>query len=445
MYRRTLPFLCFLLIVGLLLAACGGGETQAPGEAQEPGDTQSPATDESPSAPQTSEEPVTITYAFWDAAQRPAMEAQIEAFRKQHPNITVQPQVIPFAEYWTKLQTAVAGGSAYDVFWMNGPNFQVYASQGVLVDLQPSIDEGGVDLKAFPQSLVDLYTYEGKAYGIPKDFDTIGLYYNKELFDAAGVEYPTADWTWEDLKENAKQLTIREGNSVRQWGIAAPPSDQQGYFNTIYQNEGKILNGEGTQVLLDEPASCEGILFLYDFVQDGSSPSGPDLQAQNWAPQQNLFPGGQVAMLMGGSWLASTFHEANPAIDVVPLPEGKRQATVIHGLANVVWSQSPHQDAAVEFVKFLGTEEAQRILAETGTVIPAMNGLQDAWVESIPEMNLQVFIDAVDYAVPFPTTPKGYEWGEKATEVLRNAWLGNVPRDQICSRAAEAANAALAR
>ena len=118
---------------------------------------------------------------------------------------------------------------------------------------------------------------------------------------------------------------------------------------------------------------------------------------------------------------------------------------MIHGLANVVWSKSPHQDAAIEFVKFLGSQEAQQILAETGTVIPAMNGLQDAWVESIPEMNLQVFIDAVEYAVPFPTTPKGPEWSVKAEEVLREAWLGNIPRDQICTRAAEAANAALTR
>src|SRR5215207_6232102 len=140
-------------------------------------------------------EEIKITYGFWDDAQRAAVEQQIAAFKELHPNITVEPQVVPWDDYWTKLQTGVAGGSTYDVFWMNARNLPVYASQGALVPIQPLIDDESIDADAYPEALRRIYTFDGTVYGIPRDFDTIALFYNKDLFDKAGVEYPTGDWT----------------------------------------------------------------------------------------------------------------------------------------------------------------------------------------------------------------------------------------------------------
>ena len=386
---------------------------------------------------------VTLTYAFWNAEQRPAIEAQIEAFREEYPNISVEPQVVPFAEYFTKLQTGIAGGASYDVFWMNGPNFPVYASQGALVDLQPITGSGGVDLAAYPKSLVDLYTFEGKVYGLSRDFDTIGLYYNKDLFDAAEVAYPTAEWTWQDLRAAAEKLTVKDGDTTTQWGYGSTLSDQQNLFNFIPQNGGRFFNDEKTQSMLNEPAACDAILFLTDLVQAGLSPSVAEQQANN--PYQTTFPAGRIAMMPGGSWHVARLHEVNPAIAVAPLPRGTQQASIIHGLANVVWSGSPHQCEALEFVKFLGSQQAEQILAETATVIPALNGLQETWKQSVPDLELQVFLDAVNYAVPMPTAPGGAEWQGALGEVIISAWNGDIPRDQICQRAADAVNATLAR
>ncbi len=385
-----------------------------------------------------SDEDVTITYGFWNAEQRPAVEAQIEAFRKQHPNIKVEPQVVPFADYFTKLQTGIAGGSTNDVFWMNGPNFGVYASQGALADLSTITGEGGVDPAAYPQSLIDLYTFEDKLYGVPRDFDTIGLYYNKDLFDATEVEYPTAEWTWEDLRSAAEKLTDAERG---QFGYGSTLSAQQNLYNFVYQNGGRILNEEGTQALLAEPEACDAIRFLTDLMTSKVSPDVATQQGNN--PYQTLFPAGLIAMMPGGSWHAGRLHEANPAIAVAPLPRGTQQASVIHGLANVVWAGSPHQCEALEFVKFLGSQEAEEILAETATVIPAMNGLQETWKAAVPEMDLQVFLDAVDYSVPYPTAPTGAEWESNLNDVIVEAWSGGIPQDEVCQRAAEAVNDAL--
>ena len=384
---------------------------------------------------------VTLTYGYWDTTQQPGVDAQIAAFEEKYPNISINLQPIPWGDYWTKLQTGVAGGSTHDVFWMTGAEFPVYAAQGALVDVQPIIGDGGVDLSAFPQSLIDLYTNDGKVYGVVRDLDTIGLYYNKELFDAAEVAYPTAEWTWQDLRAAAEQLTIKDGDTTTQWGYGSTLSVQQNLFNFIPQNGGQFFNADRTQSLLNEPAACEAILFVTDMILDGLSPSVAEQQTSD--PYESLFPAGKIAMIPGGSWHAGRLYETNPAIDVAPLPQGKQRATMIHGLANVVWSGTEHMCEALEFVKFLGGREAEQLLADTATVIPAMSGLQEAWRTSVPEANLQVFLDAVDYSVPFPSAPTGIEWVGNVEGAMVDTWSGDIPRDQACQRFAEAANAAL--
>ena len=386
-------------------------------------------------------EEITITYGTWDAAQLPAVEAQIAAFNEVHPNITVEPQVVPWDDYWTKLQTSAAGGAAYDVFWLNTRNLPIYASQGIIVPIQSLVDDGSIDPSAYPEALIDAYTFEETIYAIPRDFDTIGLYYNRDLFDAAGVEYPTGDWTWDDLRTAAEALTIMDGDTASQWGYASPLGDQEGYFNLIKQNGGEILNAEQTEAMLAEEAACEAIHFAGDFIADGLSPSVATQQTND--PHEALFPAGVIAMIPGGSWNALTFSQANPAIAVAPLPQGKTRASAIHGIGNVIWSGSQNQCAAMEWVKFLASAEAELILGQTGTVIPAMEGQQEDWVASIPSMDLQIFIDAVDYTFPLPSPLAGPEWGDDVMEVLIEGWSGGIPREEICVRANEAANAAL--
>jgi multiple sugar transport system substrate-binding protein len=386
--------------------------------------------------PATAQDQVTITYAIWDNNQLPAHEQIIAAFEAEHPNINVEPQVVPWANYWDKLQTAVAGGEAYDVFWMNGPNFPVYASKGVLMDIQESVTADELDMTVYPESLVNLYSYDGDVYGLPKDFDTIALFYNKDLFDKAGLAYPDDTWTWETFAEAAKTLTV-DGN----WGFASTLEDQSGYWNFIFQNEGQVIEPDGSKVLIDEPAACDTIKFLYNFVANGESPDGATMASA--APATQLFPGGRVAMIVAGSWMARTYADAESNIGVAPLPMGKQRATIIHGLSNVIWSGTQHPDEAWEFLKFLGSEQAALILAQSGTVIPAYTGLQDAWVESIPEMDLQVFIDALDYAVPYPTAAQGMEWNTKIATTLGEVWAGNVSIDDACTMAAAEANAVL--
>jgi multiple sugar transport system substrate-binding protein len=380
---------------------------------------------------------VTIKYAFWDANQKPAIDKQIAAFQASHANIKVETQISPWSDYWTKVQTAVAGGAGPDVLWMNGPNFPVYASSKALEPLN-------VDVSAYPQSLVNLYSYQGKLYGVPKDFDTIALYYNKALFDKAGVAYPTGDWTWDDLRAAAKKLTITSGGKVTQAGFAAIPSFQEVYFDLMAQNGGKPLSADGLKSNLNDPANCEALQFLYSIQKDGSSLSAAEMASNQWEVG-NLFGAGKIAMDFGGSWRVLPFSQASSSIDVAPLPKGKQRATIIHGVGQTVWAGGSHKDAAKTFVTWLGTKEAQQIFAESSGNIPAMNGLQQKWAASVPTMKLQTFLDELSYAVPLPVTPKGFEWISAQDQVYQSVWLGTTPASQMCQKAAAAADAALSK
>ena len=188
--------------------------------------------------------PVTLSYGVWDQNQVPALKQVVADFEKANKNIKVKIQVTPYDQYFTKLQAAATGGAAPDVFWMNGPNFQLYASNGVLAPISDQIKKDGLDTSVYPKSLVDLYSLDGKEYGLPKDFDTIGLWYNKKLFDDAGVKYPDASWTWTDLQNAAAKLTDK-GKGI--YGIPASLEGQQNFYNTILQAGGHVLADDNTK------------------------------------------------------------------------------------------------------------------------------------------------------------------------------------------------------
>jgi multiple sugar transport system substrate-binding protein len=379
-----------------------------------------------------------ITYGFWDSAQEDAVKKQLAAFMEQYPDITVEPQIVPWNDYWTKLQTGVAGGEIFDVFWINSASLPVYASKGTLQTIDPLIESGAIDPANFPDPLVEMYGYEGVQYGIPRDFDTIALFYNKDLFDAAGVAYPDDTWDWDTFREMGEKLT---DDTKGIWGAGQQTSWQENYYNFIYQNEGQLLNEDRTKCLVDEPAACEAFEYLTGFFTDNLTPSIAIQQSNPVA--DSLFPAGQVAMMTGGSFRAGTYAGADANIDVAPLPKGKVRACVTHGLANVIWSGSEAPEAALALVNFLAGPQAEQILGASGATIPAMHGMQGDWLAANPDMNLQVFIDALDYAQKVPDPPVGFEWQVAIQEVVIKGWSGDIPPDQICVQAAEAANKAL--
>lgn len=381
----------------------------------------------------------TITYALWDQTQVAGIEENIAAFNEKYPNVTVNVDVTPWGDYWTKRQTEASSNTLPDVFWMNGPNFQLYASNGKLEPITGLVDSGAIDPAKYPSALVDLYSYDGTSYGVPKDFDTIGIWANKALFDEAGVALPEGDWTWEEFQSTAAEISSALKDKGI-YGAAAGMDGQTTYYPTIFQAGGTVVS-DGTSGY-DTPEAQAGIQFWTDLIASGASPSMAQLTDQ---PADQWFLSGKLAMYQGGSWYRAALADAEFKDDVrvLPLPKGKEQANVIHGVANVVGANSKNKEAAQAFQAFLATEEAQLTQAKSG-IISAYTGTQGTFVEALPDAGLQMFLDAADYAKPLPVSANTAAWNALETELLPAAFSGERPVADVTADLAEQMNAALA-
>lgn len=428
--NRARIALASALAAGLALTACSSGNPDTP-----------PAGEVTAAPTDLAAE---INYSFWDENQRPAVEKNIADFNKQYPNVKVTVNVTPWAQYWTKLQTQAESNSLPDVFWMNGPNVTLYASNDMLEPLDGIIAGGQIDPANYPESLNNLYTVDGTQYGVPKDFDTIGLFYNKAIFEKAGVELPTESWTWDDFRTAAKSISDKlKGEGI--YGVSTGlAGGQEGFYNTILQAGGTIISDDKKSSGYDTPEAAEGLQFWTDLIADGSSPTLQqlsDTEASVW------FNSGRSAMIWTGTWSVSLFKESEFAadFDVTHLPQGKQRATVIHGLANVVAANSPNKEAALAFAAYMGSEEAQLTQATMGAANPAFIGTNGAFVDSVPGWNLQSFIDsAEDYAVAYPVSKDTQRWNEQETALLPAAFSGERPVAEVAGELATKMNEILA-
>lgn len=385
---------------------------------------------------------VTLRYAIWDKNQAPALEDVVELFKKSHPNIDVKIEITPWDQYWVKLETAASGGSLPDLFWLNAANFPKYASSDILMSINEKIIQDGVDLTNYPKSLVDLYTWDGTNYALPKDFDTIGLWYNKELFDKAKLAYP--DDTWDLKKLTDAALTLNNA-ADGVWGIAAAMENQTGYYNTVFQNGGYIISDDKKSSGFDQPEALAGLKFWTDLIHVHKV--SPTQAQMTDTPPEALFESGKVAMLYAGSWMQIEFMNneyTKDKVDVAVLPQGKERAVVIHGLGNVIDAKTKNPDAAWEFLEFLGSKEAAEIQAKTGTVIPAFNGTQESWVKSNPQFNLQVFIDQAEYSKAYPVSLETRKWQQLETDYFTKAWSGEITIEEAAKEVAAKMNQVLA-
>ncbi|MGY1436161.1 ABC transporter substrate-binding protein [Streptomyces reniochalinae] len=383
-----------------------------------------------------------ITYGVWDVYQMPAMEKAAREFERTRPGVSVDVQLTPNATYWTKLRTACSGGSAPDVFWMNGPNFGLYADNGQLLPLETEGPEAVLDPADFPPDLADLYRWKGTQYGAPKDFDTVALWFNKKLFDRAGVDHPDDSWTWQDLITAAQRLTDRRRGV---YGVGAPVRAQENYYNSIPQAGGWVLSKDRTESGYADPQTLDGLQLWIDMIHRYRA--SPTLQQLTDTDATQMFQAGKLAMTYECSYNAAVFW-ADPAlrdkVDVAPLPRGKHRASVIHGLANVVYARTPHPRLARDFVRFLSSRRGSLLQAK-GTAIPARNGTQQPWIDSMPKFDLKVHLDAVDYAVPYPISTNTAAWSHKELQLLSRAWSGNESLADVSRSLTKAMNQLLAR
>jgi multiple sugar transport system substrate-binding protein len=391
-------------------------------------------------ASQRSAEKVKLVYGIWDKNQEPVMQKLVDKFEAANPNIDVTIELTPYKQYWTKLETEATGGNLPDVFWMNGPNITKYANAGFLAPIDNNIRKDKIKLANFPKALIELYTINGKKYGIPKDWDTTAIWYNKKIFDDAKVAYPKATWTWDQMRQIAKKLTNKAKGI---YGIAAAQDDQQGYYNTMLQAGGMIISSDKKISGYNLPGSIKGIQCWIDLIKDGSSPTAAEMVETQ---PQNLFESGKVAMVFQGSWMVPEFMNneyLKNKVDIVSMPKIVKNAAVIHGLSNVTYSKTQHPKEAWELVKYLAGKEANEIVAKSGVVIPAYKPALQVFLNSYKKVNLKAYTNELDYAVMYPVSANTSKWVSIQDENLKKVWALEITAQQACKTISEGMNLAL--
>ncbi|WP_432663271.1 sugar ABC transporter substrate-binding protein [Wukongibacter baidiensis] len=401
--------LCVALMVTMLV---GCGQKESGTESSDGGD-----------------KPVTLTFALWNKDQEPVMQEIVKKFEETHPNIKVNVQLTPYKQFWTKMETAATGGSLPDVFWMNGPRFMKYASSDMLMPISDKIKANNIDMSKYPQGLIDLYTYDGKQYGIPKDWDVTALWYNKKLFDAAGVEYPTNEWTWDDMVEAARKITDVDKGI---YGTAARIDDNQvGVYNTIPAADGFVISKDRKQSGYNTEGNVKGINVWLDLIKEGLSPTVEEMTDTSAV---DMFSSGKIAMMYAASWNVKPFMENENIrndIDLVVMPKLEKRAAVIHGLINAISAGTEHPEEAWELVKFLGSKEANEIWAESGVVIPAHKDVLDVWKNSFANINLQAFVEELEYSEMYPSSLNN-RWSDVEFETLKQIWNEQISVEEGC-------------
>lgn len=394
-----------------------------------------------------------ITMQIWDTAQRDGMQALADAYHEMHPDVTVKIQVTSWDEYWTKLEAAAVSNSLPDVFWMHTNYILQYADNGMLADLSHLYDSESSTYYTdhfSDVSLANAQGSDGKIYGVPKDKDTVGLVYNKEMFDQAGLSYPDETWTWDDLVNASQTIYDKTGK----YGFMAYADDQLGYWNFVYQNGGYILNADKTAAGFDQPATIDAMKFYIN------------LQKNPWCPNQDYFaetaPGnaffsGQGAMYFEGSWNLITSMKNYPEMqgkwDVAVLPacpnpeSGSGRATISNGLSYATSARNQDNQTIMDFLRFLGSEEGQRIQGESGVAIPAYKGLENTWTSAFDQfdykLNVGVYIDMLDYGVQSVNDISRSSWKSKVSDELLKIYGGTVDIDTGLAKMNEIINDAI--
>lgn len=394
--------------------------------------------------------PVTITFSAWGApAELEVWNKIIANFEADNPNIKVNVEVSDWDSYWEKLKTQLAANTPPDVFAMDAPLFLDYQSRGVLANLQPFIDKNPDMLKdVYPQTLEAYKTADGY-YGLPRDFQTIVLFYNKDMFDKAGVAYPTKDWTWDDLRAAAKKLTLdTDGDGkIDQYGFYFDQWDMEpGWSEAIWSQGGDIVSADHTKTLIGEPAARKGWQTLYDMVfVDKSSPDANTIGQYG----ADLFQAKVAAMTPIGHWAVPDYNTAGFNYDVVPMPAGDAgHATSVNSAGFVVANASKNQEAAFEFIKYVISEKGQTRLAELGFAIPVLKTVAQSPTflqQKGSTLNQQVFLDSLAFAHMKPVF-KGYdEWAAAVGDGMGAVWRGEAELSPTLDAIVKQADAVLAK
>jgi multiple sugar transport system substrate-binding protein len=387
-----------------------------------------------------------VLYTWTEVPEFTANQELLAKFQAQHPNITVRLQNESGSQQaMAKLQTMMASKTAPDVMSLHGAFYYPFAAKGVLMDLEPLAKaDAAFNLDDFYPGLVKQCRWQGKLMSLPRYTSVYSLFYNKALFDAAGLKYPGADgeWTWDKYLEAAKKLTKPgSGGSGEQWGCFVDFWGSRMY-PWIWSNDGDIMDADRQKCTADDPATIEAISFVSDLrLKHQVCPASSATQRNQGLDQ---FSQGNVGMYITGPWDIQTLKKT-PTLkwDVAPTPKKKRFATLLGTENYAISADTKHPKEAFELFKFLLSAESQNFMQEKLEKMPSRKSIcEGPYLAGSQKAGYdrKVFVDALQYAQQAPNIPEWDEVSHFIQDQLDLIWSGKKPAAEGCKAAAAQVN-----
>jgi multiple sugar transport system substrate-binding protein len=385
-----------------------------------------------------------ITLAGWSSnpAEDAALQAQLDLFACQ---TGVTTQFVPSTDHTVTMQTAFASGDYPEVFYIDSSVLPDWVQAGVVAPGADFIEAP----EGFYPSLLDIFTLDGVLYCPPKDFSTMALEYNKDLFDAAGLDYPTAEWTWDDLYAAAEALTDSEAGVV---GLVTPPNLER-WMPFMYQAGGQIFDEFGT-FAFDSEETLAALDYYISFAADGIG-GPPSVVDAGWGGE--AIGTGRAAMAMEGNWVIQYLLDNYPDLNwgVAEMPAGEAgQATMAFTVCYGVGAANDYPEESWALVNFLTGEEGAMAVAEASfgpmpTRISAADAYLASWAArtegaNVDAADFQAFVTGADYAYPW-VLPVGWSNFTSAfNSALQEAFDGQKTPQEVLEAAVATADELLA-
>lgn len=374
---------------------------------------------------------VTVRLTGWTATQEEddLLLQVINDFQAKFPNIKVAYEPVP-AEYATKLQTDLAAGNVADVFYVDSLLAPDLMASNVLLPLDDYMAKAGVKAEDFYPGLISAFQLDGKTYGLPKDFSTLAMVYDQEAFTAAGIE--AAPTTWDELRDAAQKLKDEFGGPR----VVIPP-DIARELAFHYQAGARVINEEGTEIVLNSEQGQQALDFYYGLYRDELATTPADSGAQ-WSGDALAKDLGDL--VFEGNWVFPFLKENAPDLKfgIAEMPAGPGgKATLAFTVCYCVFQGTEQPDAAWELVNFLTGPEGMAKWTSLGLAMPARPGLSGAWLAQYQER--EPFLIAGDYARPWQLGPGGQRFYEDANAEMQNLFAGQIePAEALANMQARA-------
>jgi multiple sugar transport system substrate-binding protein len=373
---------------------------------------------------------VTLRFSAWGSPEQNApISDAVNAFQAKYPNITVEQEFDPFDAYWDKKTTQSAGDQLPDVFAINNDNLCLYAGAGRLADLTPYLSNADIAsaLERVPTDNLHRLEINGHQLGFPFASGAELLYYNKTMFDAAGLDYPTPEWTLQNVLDAAAKLTKDTNGDGQpdQWGYYPNYLNEETYYAVIHRFGGRYISDDGKTALNNSPEAAAGLQFIQDLSYKYMvAPKPQDLEGI-----ENAFAAGMIAMYEDGAYALSDIRSVQDfEWDVTSIPlgfEGQVGDNAVPGNPNfVVSSKTAYPEESALLAAFLAGPEAQTILGKAKGRMPVNPiGLAE-WLNPPPEHIGQ--LTTIMSTPALIVEPACYPHGAEIEDVIRRSLDGDI-------------------